>query len=149
MAEEYEKTVVTTTLKLPYKYTVGKTLSQFFVTLRDEGKIMGKACPGCRTVLFPPRTICGRCYAETTDWVELKGTGILETFTVIRYKEPTLPEDPPYILGQIRLDGSSGGITHIVKGVGEEQVRIGMQVQAVLKKERAGNIMDIECFKPI
>ena len=148
MAEEYAKTVVTTTLKLPYKYTVGKTLSQFFVTLRDEGKIMGKACPGCKTVLFPPRTICGRCYSETTDWVELKGTGILETYTVVRYKEPTLPQDPPYILGQIKLDGSSGGITHIVKGVEEEQVRIGMKVQAVFKRERNGNIMDIECFQP-
>jgi uncharacterized OB-fold protein len=148
MPEQYPNKVVTTTLKLPYKYTVGRTLSEFFVALRDEGKILGKRCPGCETVLFPPRKTCGRCSSGTTEWVELTGKGILESFTVVRYSEPTLPEEPPYVLGQVRLEGASGGITHLVKGIEPDRVKIGMEVRAVIKKERQGNIRDIEGFEP-
>jgi uncharacterized OB-fold protein len=149
MSEKYPETVVTTTLKLPDNYTAGKTLSDFFVALRDDGKIMGKTCPDCNAVLFPPRKSCGRCYTRTTDWVELSGRGVIESFTVVRYSEPTLPEDPPYILGQIKLEGSNGGITHIIKGVEPDQVRIGAQVRAVIKEDRKGNIKDIEYFEPV
>jgi uncharacterized OB-fold protein len=149
MSDKYPETVVTTTLKLPYHYTVGETLSAFFVTLRDKGTITGKNCPGCNAVLFPPRKTCGRCYSETGDWVELSGKGTLESFTVVRYKEPTLPEAPPYILAQIKLEGTNGGITHLVKGLEPAEVKIGMPVQAVIKKEREGNIKDIEYFEPL
>lgn len=148
-AETYPEKVVTITLKLPYSYTVGKTLSEFFVALRDKGTIMGKSCPGCKAVLFPPRKTCGRCYSETGDWVELSGKGVVETFTVVRYREPTLPAKPPYILGQIKLEGTNGGITHLVKGVDLDEIKIGMEVQAVIKEEREGNIRDIEGFIPI
>jgi hypothetical protein len=139
---------VTTTLKLPYSYTAGATLSQFFIALRDEGKIMGKLCPGCQRVLFPPRKTCGRCFTETTDWVDLSGKGLVESFTIVHYSEPTLPEKPPYVLAQIKLEGTHGGITHLLKGIEPDQVRIGLEVQAVLKEKRQGNIMDIEYFKP-
>ena len=110
---------------------------------------MGKKCPECKAVLFPPRTSCGLCYSKTTDWVEISGQGVLESYTVVRYQEPTLPEEPPYILGQIKLDGTNGGITHLIKEVKPDQLKIGMQVQAVIKKQRQGDIKDIEYFKPI
>jgi len=110
---------------------------------------MGKKCPKCRAVLFPPRTSCGECFSETTGWVEISGKGVLQSYTIVRYKEPTLPEDPPYILGQIKLYGTNGGITHLIKEVKPEQLKIGMKVQAVIKEERKGNILDIGYFKPL
>jgi uncharacterized OB-fold protein len=149
MSEAITNKIVTNTLKLNYHYTVGKTLSHFFTVLRDEGKLLGKLCPGCNTVLFPPKESCGRCFSETTDWVELSGKGTLEAFTAVRYKEPTLPLDPPYILGQIQLEGISGGITYPVKGIGPEQVKTGMKVRAVIKPVREGKLTDIECFEPL
>ncbi len=146
MPANHQGTVVTQTLKIPYTYTAGNTLSQFLVKLRDEGKIMGKRCPGCSAVLFPPRRRCGRCHSETTEWVELSGKGVLQTYTVVQYKEPTLPEDPPYILGLIKLDGTNGGIPHLIKGINPDQVKIGMQVRARIKNDRQGNIRDIDYF---
>ncbi len=149
MSDSIPNKVVTTTLNLPYNYTAGETLSQFFVALRDEAKIMGKHCPGCDAVLFPPRRTCGRCYSETGEWVELNGKGVMETFTIVRYDEPTLPDKPPYVLGQIKLEGSSGGITHLIKGMAPEQIKLGMKVKAVIRPQRNGNIKDIECFRPV
>ena len=149
MAQSDAVKLVTQTLKLPYDYTLGETLSTFFVTLRDEGKIMGKSCPGCNAVLFPPRKSCGRCLSQTGDWVTLSGKGVVESFTVVNYNEPTLPEKQPYILAQIALEGAKGGITHIVKGIEADQMKIGLKVKAIMKSKREGNIMDIECFKPV
>ncbi len=149
MPDNIPNKILTHTLKLHYHYTAGKTLSHFFTVLRDEGKLLGRVCPGCNVVLFPPKDNCGRCFSETTEWVELSGIGTLEAFTVVRYKEPTLPLDPPYILGQIRLEGIFGGITYPVKGITPDQVRLGMQVRAVIKPDREGKLTDIECFEPL
>ncbi len=149
MAKTEPVTLVTQTLKLPYDYTLGSTLSEFFIVLRDEGKIMGKFCPQCHAVLFPPRKSCGRCLSQTTDWVDLSGQGVVEAFTVVNYDEPTLPEKPPYILGQIKLEGAQGGITHLIKGIEPDQIKMGTEVRAVIRSERNGTIRDIECFKPI
>jgi uncharacterized protein len=149
MSQSETVTLVTQTLKLPYDYTLGETLSEFFVTLRDQGKIMGKSCPKCNAVLFPPRKSCGRCLSQTQGWVDLSGKGVVESFTVVNYNEPTLPEKAPYILGQIKLDGAQGGITHIIKGIDADQIKIGMKVQAVIRSERDGTLKDIECFKPV
>ena len=149
MSDTIPNKIISQTLKLNYSYTLGKTLSHFFSVLRDEGNLLGKMCQGCNTVLFPPKENCGRCFSETADWVELSGKGTLEAFTIVRYKEPTLPLDPPYILGQIKLEGISGGITYPVKGIAPEQVKTGMQVRAVIKPDREGKLTDIECFEPL
>ncbi len=149
MSESIPNMIFTDELHLKYNYTAGKTLSYFFTVLRDEGIILGKKCPECQQVLFPPRKICGRCYADTTDWVPLSGKGVLEAYTVVRYTEPTLPWPAPYIFGQIKLTGTDGGITYLIKGVKPEEIQIGMEVQALLKSNRNGNLHDIECFNPI
>lgn len=149
MSDETPNKIISNTLKLNYQYATGNTLSHFFTVLRDEAKLLGKTCPECNEVLFPPKEMCGRCFAMTADWVELSGEGILEAFTVVRYKEPTLPIDPPYILGQIKLEGISGGITYPVKGISPEQAEPGMKVKAVFKTDREGRLSDIECFEPM
>ncbi len=140
--------VVTNTLNLYYNYTAGKILSEFFHELREHGTLMGRFCPGCNEVVFPPRKTCGRCYSLTGDWVKLSGAGVVESFALVRYQEPTLPEKPPYILGQIRMDGTNGGITHLIKGVKVGELKIGMKVKAIIKEERQGDIRDIDHFSP-
>jgi uncharacterized OB-fold protein len=149
MSDETPNKIISNTLKLNYQYATGNTLSHFFTVLRDEAKLLGKTCPECNEVLFPPKEMCGRCFAMTGDWVELSGEGTLEAFTVVRYEEPYLPLDPPYILGQIRLDGISGGITYPVKGIASDRVEPGMKVKAVFKADREGRLSDIQYFEPM
>ena len=134
-------------LALPYQYFAGRTGSRFIISLRDEKRIMGVKCNTCSTVFTPPRSTCERCFADLTDnWVELKHTGTVTNFTVIRYEEPYQPVKPPYILGLIKLDGADTPFAHIVKGVPVSQMKTGLRVKAVFAKKTTSTIMDIDHF---
>jgi hypothetical protein len=60
------------------------------------------------------------------------------------------PQDPPEIPAVIRIDGSDGGLLHVLGDVRPHDVRIGMEVEAVWKpdEERTGSILDISHFRP-
>jgi len=136
-------------LALPYQYFAGQTGSRFLVDIRDEKKIKGLKCNTCNKVFVPPRSTCEVCFEDISEnWVELKNTGTVTGFTIIRYEEPHQPVKPPYVLAQIKLEGSDTPITHIVKGVALSKVEIGMKVKAVFAKKSTSTIMDIDHFKP-
>jgi hypothetical protein len=62
------------------------------------------------------------------------------------------PLDEPQLPAVIRLDGTSeGGFLHLLGEVAPDDVRAGMQVEAVWKPagERVGSILDIEYFRPL
>ncbi len=135
-------------LALPYQYFAGRTGSRFLISLRDK-KIMGLKCDKCNKVFVPPRTVCEGCFSDISEnWVELKNTGIVTGFTIIRYEEPHQPVKPPYILALIKIDGSDTPITHIVKGIPLSKMRTGMKVKAVFAKKSTSTIMDIDHFRP-
>lgn len=134
-------------LALPYQYFAGRTGSRFIIGLRDEKKIMGVKCNACNTVFVPPRSTCERCFADLTqNWVELKNTGTVTNFTVIRHEEPYQPVKPPYILGLIKLDGADTPFAHIVKGIPISRMKTGLRVKAVFAKKTTATIMDIDHF---
>jgi acyl dehydratase len=81
--------------------------------------------------------------------VDLKDTGTVTGFTVVRYDEPHQPAKPPYILALIKLDGADTALTHIVKSVPISKMRVGLRVQAVFAKKTTSTIMDIDHFRPI
>lgn len=135
-------------LSLPYQYFAGRTGSKFLISLRDSKKILGVRCTACNKVFAPPRSTCERCFADLTqNWVELKDTGVVTGFTVIRYEEPHQPLKPPYILGMILLDGADTPFAHIVKGVPISQMKTGLRVKAVFAKKTTSTIRDIDHFQ--
>jgi len=136
-------------LALPYQYFAGKTGSRFLIDIRDEKKIKGLKCNTCNKVFVPPRSTCEVCFEDISqNWVELKNTGTITNFTIIRYEEPHQPVKPPYVLAQIKLEGSDTPVTHIVKGVALSKVDVGMKVKAVFAKKSTSTIKDIDHFKP-
>lgn len=137
-------------ISVPYSWTVGSTLSRFYCELRDKGKIWANRCPSCDAVFVPPKAKCIYCYGEPHDWVELPGTGIVESYTVVRYSEPALhPRQAPFVYGLVRLDGADTCLLHFIGDVEPEKVKVGMRVEAVLEDEREGNILDIRHFRPL
>ena len=82
------------------------------------------------------------------NWVELKNTGSVTGFTVVRYAEPHQPAKAPYILGLIQLDGADTPIPHIVKGVALDEMKVGLRVEAVFAETTTSTIMDIDHFRP-
>ncbi len=136
-------------LALPYQYFAGQTGSRFIIALRDEKKIRGLKCEKCDKVFVPPRSTCEHCFTEISEnWVDLKDTGTVTGFTVVRYEEPFQPVKPPYILALIKLDGADTPMVHIVQGIPFEEMKVGQKVKAVFAEETTSTIMDIAHFQP-
>ena len=137
-------------ISVPCLWAAGTVASKFFVALRDDKKIYGIRCPKCNRVLVPPKKVCSRCFTELKEWVEVSDEGILETFTIVRYSEPSLhPVKAPFAYGIIKLDGADTGIVHLIGEADFEQLKEGMRMKAVFKEKREGNYLDIKYFKPI
>lgn len=132
-------------------YYAGKLGSAFYITLRDDKKIMGVKCKACDKVLWPPRSTCGRCFSLLTeaDLVEIGPSGVLQSFTMVMYDEPVMPKKAPFIFGIIKLDGADYGMTHFIGEAEYGQLKVGMRMQPVFKEKMVGNILDIDYFKLI
>lgn len=142
--------VVEGRLRVPYNNWYGRFISAIFRELRDHRRLRGTRCPSCEKVYMPPRSICPDCFAQLDELIDLPTTGTLLTYTIVNYTFGSYyqPMEAPYALGIIQLDGADTGICHLLGEVSQEDIRIGMRVQAVFKDQRKGNILDIAYFKP-
>jgi hypothetical protein len=137
-------------LALPYTYFAGRVGSTFITTIRDQHKIMGVKCNTCDKVFVPPRQTCERCLEDIRDnWVELKNTGEVVNFTVVRYDDKHLPRKAPFVMAMIKLDGADTPMVHILEGVDMDDVQLGAKVKAVFAEKTTNTILDIDHFKPL
>lgn len=139
--------------KQPFNYAVGLHGSLFLQELRDNRRFMAVRCPGCKKVYIPPRRVCGECYVEMDDFVEVGPKGTIGTFTILRYAfiDPETGEQKPvpYGYGFIRLDGADTLFQHYIDIEDEAKVRIGARVEAVFADRPKGTIKDIQYFRII
>ena len=95
--------------EIPYKWAAGRYGSRFLTEIRDHGKFWGVRCPSCQKVYIPPRRVCGPCFAEMTEWVELGEEGILTGFSIVDYGfiDPNTGKKRPvpYTTIYVELDG--------------------------------------------
>ncbi|MBI4830788.1 MAG: Zn-ribbon domain-containing OB-fold protein [Candidatus Lindowbacteria bacterium] len=148
--QQVEEMVHKGRIKVPYTWYVGEYGSKFYVELRDNKKIWGTKCSKCGKVFVPPKKSCGACFVPITEWVELKDTGVVQTWTIVRYDAPGLrPLKPPYACGIIKLDGADSGFVHMIAGGDLKKLKAGTRVKAVFREERQGNLLDIEYFEPV
>jgi uncharacterized OB-fold protein len=135
-----------------YAWDTGIAIGSYLAGLK-AGKIIGARCNTCRKIVVPPRIVCQWCYRLMDEYVTLKDTGTVNTFSlcyvtwdVKRIAEPEIP-------AVIEIDGASPlhGIMHMLGEVDPKKVYIGMKVKAVWKpsRERKGAITDIRYFIPV
>jgi uncharacterized OB-fold protein len=139
-------------LKGEFGWDTGVAIGSYLAALKD-GRIIGSYCATCHKTVVPPRVVCELCFRPMQEYVHLKDTGTVNTYSlcyvtwdVQRIKEPEIP-------AVIDIDGASPmhGIMHKLGEVDPGKVHIGMRVKAVWKsaKERVGAITDILYFKPV
>lgn len=137
-------------IKVPYTWAAGEVASKFLVGLRDEKKIYGIRCSKCGMVFVPPKKLCTHCFIQMSEWREVSDKGVLETFTVVHYSEPsTHPMKPPFAYGIIKLGGADTGLVHLIGEANLTSLKEGMEMKAVFREERQGSYLDIKYFKPI
>lgn len=94
------------------KHTQGE-FSDFFLALRDQGKVLGHRCPECRHLIIPP--FMRRCPA--CDFVDMKkefvkDTGIMVATPVITVFAPSrFKGQVPFGTGRVFLETTDGKLT--------------------------------------
>ena len=149
-AGKYLQTRYETELK--YSWTSGVAISRFLDGLKNA-ELWGRKCNSCTRTLIPPRMYCEECFRPTDEWVKLKDTGTVNTFSVSYVNVDASRRENPILVAVVDIDGASKGmgILHLLGEVRPEVVRIGMKVKAVWEPEpkRRGAITDIKYFAPI
>lgn len=138
--------------KFNYNWDAGVAVGRFLAELKN-GRIVGRKCNKCKKVLVPPRMFCERDVVSTNEWVYVKDTGTVNTYSISYIAADASRLKKPLIVAVIDLDGASEGIgiLHLIGDVKPDQVRVGMKVKAVWKprRQRTGAITDICYFKPV
>ena len=145
-------------LKADYAWDTGIGIGSYLAALKN-GIILGSACYTCNKIVVPPRTVCEWCFNLMDEFIPVKDTGTVNTFSLCYVTWDVRRIEEPEIPIVVKLDGTSslesgpimGGIMHLLGEVDPKKVKIGMRVQAVWKlpEEREGAITDILYFKPI
>jgi uncharacterized OB-fold protein len=134
-----------------YAWDAGIAVSEYLRGLK-RGVILGRECRECRRILVPPRMFCEECFRSNDRWVEVKDTGTVNTFSICYIRYDMVPLKDPEIPFVLEIDGATPGMgfMHKLGEVKPDDVRIGMEVEAVWKPEgeREGSILDIKYFRP-
>jgi uncharacterized OB-fold protein len=152
MSEQTDEPVklIVTPVRCEYSYTPG-TATQKFLRAMEKGKIVGQACEGCGKVYVPPRGACGRCGKATRREVEVKDTGTVVSFSIVRVPSQNIEVELPYVAANIVLDGADISFSALIQECPYDEVRIGMRVQGVWKpkSEWTTSMSNISYFRPL
>ena len=135
-----------------YVWSAGIAHSKFLEELKN-GRIVGRSCNECGRILVPPRMFCDKCFRATYEWVHVKDTGMINTYSVSYLDADANRIKDPILVAVIDLDGASEGIgiLHYVANVDTKELHVGMKLKAVWKpeKDRIGSVRDIDYFEPL
>ena len=135
-----------------YSWAAGVAISRFLSELRER-KIIARKCMNCKRILVPPRMYCEQCFRPTDEWVQIKDTGTINTYSISHVGTDARRLKTPILVAVVDLDGATPGmgILHNLGEVEPSKVKVGMKVKAVWKSssERQGAITDIRYFKPM
>jgi len=102
-------------------------LVENFYNFCADGKLMGIRCKRCNAIKCPPRPICPDCFGDKFDWIELKRSGTLLTYTIIHFPPSQFQALAPYAVGIIKLE-QGPQLSGMIRNVKLEELRIGMEL---------------------
>ena len=118
-----------------------------------EKKLLGNKCPGCGLVYFLPKPYC-RCLSIPDEWVEIKDTGTITTYTFTGawayegIEEEGVTGTPLIIVGLV-LDGSDTMTVCTLDEVEPENVSVGMRVKMKWPENPEGRLDDLAHCVPL
>ncbi|MCF0127739.1 MAG: hypothetical protein HUJ70_04175 [Pseudobutyrivibrio sp.] len=85
-----------------------KIVQPFYEAL-EEGKIMGRKCPECGNVEFPPVYACNECGCTHTDWYQISGKAKMKSIVLPAplSSKPEYKELGKFAYGEIELEEGS------------------------------------------
>jgi uncharacterized OB-fold protein len=133
-----------------YQRTKGE-FSPFFLSMRDDKKLLGCKCSKCGLVRVPPfLTHCPDCDFAPTERVEVEQVGVMNSTPPITYFATSLFQHmAPYGRGRVIFNGADTAMSVIlytttgilVPGI----ITKGTEVKLVFKDNRIGEMTDVFC----
>jgi len=133
-------------LEYPYKRSVGPVIGRFLTGLREQRFEGIRASDG--RVLVPPVEYDPNTAEALSEFVAVGPGGVVTTWAWIAQPRPNNPLQKPFAWALVKLDGADTALLHAVDAGSEAAMKTGMRVQPRWRAERAGHILDIECFDP-
>lgn len=110
----------------------------------DKNRIMGSKCTGCGKIYLPPRPVCPECGGREMEWVELKGEGAIQAYTVITVPLTRLSDHCPYAVGVVKLDDGPSVTGRILGITDGDEISVGARVKAEFMKKDERSAL---CFR--
>ena len=98
--------------------------------------LIGKKCGVCGKIYFPPRSICPQCRRKSIGKMEdykLKGTGVVESYTIIHTPPPEFEGKEPYAIAIVKMDEGCC-VTREIIDCDFSEIHIGMKVKACFRR---------------
>lgn len=130
-----------------YRFKFNITHLQPFLKKLKEKKLVGLRCSGCNRVFFPPVFVCGKCLIKPDQWVDLRDTGEVSTFSIVYLKDPETDEIQEKSMVLIRQDGAD--TTYMIElnpKIDYKDTYVGMPVKLHWSDNLNGNLNDIEYY---
>jgi uncharacterized protein len=137
---------VESTIKFPYKRSLGPVLGAFMTALTEQ-RLIG--IRNGRKVMCPPLEWDPETGAELAhDFVDVGPAGTVQSWAWVAKPTEQHPLDKPFAMALIKLDGADTALLHAVDAGSIDQMSTGMRVAPRWRAERKGHITDLEAFVP-
>jgi uncharacterized protein len=114
---------------LPLQGEQQTRLARFYARLA-EGRLSTTRCPADGRLLWPPRTACPYCHAESLEWVDLPEEGRIYAFSAVLVGAPLgMEADVPFAVGLVDLEGVPLRLFGRIEGRPWEALRVGDRVR--------------------
>src|SRR5438094_5399822 len=91
-----------------YSWAAGVAISRFLAELK-EGRIIARKCMRCERILVPPRMYCEQCFRPTDEWVLIKDTGAINTYSISHVRTDARRLKTRILVPAAALDGGTHG----------------------------------------
>ena len=97
-----------------------KVVQTFYEAL-EEGKILGRKCPECGNVEFPPVYACNACGSYETEWVEISGKAKVHSLVLpaALSSKPEYKKLGKFAYGEVELEEGSR-LNAVIRGVSKK-----------------------------
>lgn len=98
-----------------------KVVEQFYLNL-EEGKIMGRKCPKCGNVEFPPVYACNACGNLETEWYEISGKAKMHSIVMpaALSSKPEYKNLGKFAYGEVELEEGTR-LNAVVRGINKKK----------------------------
>ncbi|MDQ1431570.1 MAG: uncharacterized protein QOF40_2172, partial [Actinomycetota bacterium] len=136
--------VVQSTIRFPYKRSLGPVVGAFMTALTDR-RIIGIRS-GDRVIVPPLEWDPDTAEELAQDFVDVGPAGTVVSWSWVATPTEQHPLDRPFAFALVQLDGADTSILHAVDAGSIDAMSTGMRVAPRWRAARIGHITDIEAF---